>query len=66
MAGERRCAYCRQQPVESRWRPFCSERCKMADLGRWLHGDYRIAGTPTTNELDSELDDADRDDDEKV
>jgi len=26
------------------WRPFCSERCKMADLGRWLAGDYRVAG----------------------
>jgi endogenous inhibitor of DNA gyrase (YacG/DUF329 family) len=37
------CAYCRQQPVEAKWRPFCSERCKMADLGRWLQGDYRIS-----------------------
>ena len=37
------CAYCRQQPVEVTWRPFCSERCKMADLGRWLQGDYRIS-----------------------
>ena len=24
--------------------PFCSERCKMADLGRWLAGDYRVPG----------------------
>lgn len=22
--------------------PFCSERCKMADLGRWLRGDYAV------------------------
>jgi endogenous inhibitor of DNA gyrase (YacG/DUF329 family) len=22
--------------------PFCSERCRMADLGRWLNEDYRI------------------------
>jgi uncharacterized protein len=22
--------------------PFCSKRCKMADLGRWLGGEYRI------------------------
>ena len=22
--------------------PFCSERCKYVDLGRWLDGDYRI------------------------
>ena len=38
------CAYCRREPVEARWRPFCSERCKQADLGRWLKGDYRIPG----------------------
>ncbi|PLX81936.1 MAG: DNA gyrase inhibitor YacG [Desulfuromonas sp.] len=25
-------------------RPFCSEQCKMIDLGRWADGDYRIAG----------------------
>jgi len=22
--------------------PFCSERCKLVDLGRWLDGDYAI------------------------
>jgi hypothetical protein len=22
--------------------PFCSERCKLIDLGRWLDGKYRI------------------------
>jgi endogenous inhibitor of DNA gyrase (YacG/DUF329 family) len=24
--------------------PFCSERCKLVDLGRWLGEEYRIAG----------------------
>jgi endogenous inhibitor of DNA gyrase (YacG/DUF329 family) len=28
--------------VDSAWKPFCSERCKMADLGRWLSEDYRV------------------------
>ena len=23
-------------------RPFCSERCRLADLGRWLSEDYRV------------------------
>ena len=23
-------------------RPFCSERCKLIDLGRWLGGKYQI------------------------
>ena len=22
--------------------PFCSERCKLVDLGRWLKGAYRL------------------------
>jgi endogenous inhibitor of DNA gyrase (YacG/DUF329 family) len=44
MADEPWCAYCRRRPVEPRWRPFCSERCKLTDLGRWLKGDYRVPG----------------------
>jgi endogenous inhibitor of DNA gyrase (YacG/DUF329 family) len=27
---------------ESRWRPFCSERCKTLDLGAWASERYRI------------------------
>ncbi len=26
--------------------PFCSARCQLVDLGRWLDGDYRIGGEP--------------------
>jgi endogenous inhibitor of DNA gyrase (YacG/DUF329 family) len=44
MADGPRCVYCRTEPVDDRWRPFCSERCRMADLGRWLREDYHIAG----------------------
>jgi len=25
-------------------RPFCSERCRLIDLGRWAEESYRIAG----------------------
>lgn len=25
------------------FRPFCSERCKMIDLGAWANEDYRVA-----------------------
>lgn len=29
------------------WRPFCSERCKLIDLGQWFSGSYSIpAETP--------------------
>lgn len=27
-------------------RPFCSSRCKLVDLDRWLSGSYRIPGPP--------------------
>lgn len=27
---------------ENRWRPFCSERCRTADLGAWAEDRYRL------------------------
>ena len=27
---------------DSKWRPFCSERCKTIDLGAWASEAYRI------------------------
>jgi endogenous inhibitor of DNA gyrase (YacG/DUF329 family) len=38
------CAYCRRQEAVPAWRPFCSERCRLLDLARWVDGEYRIAG----------------------
>jgi endogenous inhibitor of DNA gyrase (YacG/DUF329 family) len=26
----------------SRWRPFCSERCRLIDLGEWIDEKHRI------------------------
>jgi hypothetical protein len=26
--------------------PFCSRRCKLLDLGKWLDGEHRISETP--------------------
>jgi endogenous inhibitor of DNA gyrase (YacG/DUF329 family) len=26
--------------------PFCSERCRQVDLGRWLQEEHRIPGEP--------------------
>lgn len=28
--------------TENPFRPFCSERCKLIDLGQWATGAYRI------------------------
>jgi hypothetical protein len=32
--------------MEPETAPFCSARCKDADLGRWLRGDYRVPANP--------------------
>lgn len=52
MAEAPLCAYCRTRPAAAEWRPFCSERCKMADLGRWFAGDYRVAGSDRPADMD--------------
>lgn len=28
------------------WKPFCSERCKLIDLGEWATEGHRIPGEP--------------------
>lgn len=30
----------------ARWKPFCSERCKMIDLGAWFAEEHTIPGEP--------------------
>ncbi len=62
MSDAPRCVYCRARPAVPDWAPFCSERCKMADLGRWLSGGYRIAG-PSHDPPPGELADEDEPDD---
>lgn len=32
--------------------PFCSERCKVVDLGKWLSGGYRIP-VPADEDVES-------------
>jgi endogenous inhibitor of DNA gyrase (YacG/DUF329 family) len=38
--------------------PFCSERCKLIDLGRWLDGAYQVP-VEQPGELDGEQPDED-------
>lgn len=37
--------------------PFCSERCRSIDLGRWLSGSYAIPVTDAEDNLDEDPDD---------
>ena len=39
------CPQCGKEVVwgpESPFRPFCSERCKLIDLGQWANESYRV------------------------
>jgi endogenous inhibitor of DNA gyrase (YacG/DUF329 family) len=41
-----KCPTC-EKPVEWKdnlWRPFCSERCKLIDFGRWANEEYLVPG----------------------
>ncbi|HEV2430256.1 MAG TPA: DNA gyrase inhibitor YacG [Burkholderiales bacterium] len=37
-----RCGTRTEYSRENKWRPFCSERCRMIDLGRWAAEAYGL------------------------
>lgn len=41
-----KCPQCRKETTweGNTFRPFCSERCKMIDLGKWASEEYRVPG----------------------
>jgi uncharacterized protein len=47
VARARRCPVCRKpvppRPGNRSW-PFCSDRCRLEDLGKWLGEEYRFPG----------------------
>jgi endogenous inhibitor of DNA gyrase (YacG/DUF329 family) len=52
---QRKCPTCRRvidDAAAAATRPFCSERCRTADLGGWLDGAYRIASPIREDDLD--------------
>ena len=52
-----RCPTCQREVVwtgESQFRPFCSERCRMVDLGAWFTGERSIAGEPAHPDEDDD------------
>jgi endogenous inhibitor of DNA gyrase (YacG/DUF329 family) len=60
-----RCPKCRTEvPWEGNpHRPFCSERCRLMDLGVWAEGRYRIPGKKI--EPEDKLEDDDDDDESR-
>ncbi len=52
------CPTCQREVLwteQSQWRPFCSKRCRMVDLGAWLSEERAIPGdaAPDPGEADS-------------
>ncbi|MCE5266601.1 MAG: DNA gyrase inhibitor YacG [Planctomycetaceae bacterium] len=47
-----RCPVCRREfkAEESKAMPFCSERCRVIDLGRWLDEKYSVPDEGETPE----------------
>jgi len=46
-----RCPICRKEvDISNQFVPFCSERCKLIDLGNWASGKYVIPGLPVSPE----------------
>lgn len=50
------CPICKNKTTweENPWRPFCSERCKLTDLGKWVLEEYKIEGRQEENEDEGE------------
>jgi endogenous inhibitor of DNA gyrase (YacG/DUF329 family) len=61
MAQQQLCPTC-GRPIE--WseafpfRPFCSDRCRLIDLGGWLSEEHRIPGEPAGSAENNPLDPA--------
>jgi endogenous inhibitor of DNA gyrase (YacG/DUF329 family) len=61
-ASRHRCPNCRREldwDTTNRWRPFCSERCKLIDLGAWVMEERRIPGEEAAIDTGTPDDDTD-------
>tara|TARA_E500000081_G_scaffold85520_1_gene86678 strand:- start:690 stop:872 length:183 start_codon:yes stop_codon:yes gene_type:complete len=50
------CPHCGNSVVwqkESKFRPFCSERCKLIDTGNWVLGKYSVTAEDNLNDEES-------------
>ena len=55
-----KCPICQKEvALDSKEMPFCSERCRLIDLGNWASGKYAIPGSPVAPETDTGKEDED-------
>jgi endogenous inhibitor of DNA gyrase (YacG/DUF329 family) len=49
-----KCPQCRMAGTwfESKWGPFCSERCKLLDLGKWFSEENKLSSPLTADHLE--------------
>ena len=50
-----KCPTCKKELTwdkDNPYRPFCSERCRLIDLGEWANESHRISGDHSINEED--------------
>jgi hypothetical protein len=53
------CPICRKEvPLDSPEVPFCSDRCRLIDLGKWASGDYKVASPILDPDLLEEVEEA--------
>lgn len=47
-----RCPVCKRKTTweENPHRPFCSERCKLIDLGKWASEEYKVPDENAEND----------------
>lgn len=55
-----KCPTCDKQvewSEQSEWKPFCSERCKLIDLGAWADGSHSIPGQAIPEQVEDPTED---------
>ena len=51
-----KCPHCGKNVKDPKnpFRPFCSERCKLIDLGKWISEEYRVVAEETDENFGDE------------
>ncbi|HEV7472773.1 MAG TPA: DNA gyrase inhibitor YacG [Pyrinomonadaceae bacterium] len=52
----KKCPTCERQVQwqDNPYRPFCSERCQLVDLGKWVSEEYRVPGRAIVTDEEGE------------